>query len=112
MTTTTVYAPSPIMQLPAVDSIKASYDMSTLREIAEYGCASGIAHDHIYYQQTWDFFLTYEDDIEDYFHAMLGDEWMSALGFMDSSSSVREYVNKLVWQYVECIANQIVEDNN
>ena len=43
---------------------------------------------------------------------MLGDEWMSALGFMDSSSSVREYVNKLVWQYVECIANQIVEDNN
>jgi len=111
MTTTTVYAPSPIMQLPAVDSIKASYDIDTLREIAEYGCASGIAHDHIYYQQTWDFFLKYEDDIEDYFFNMLGDEWMSELGFMDSTS-VREYVNNLVWSYVECIANQIVEGNN
>jgi hypothetical protein len=111
MITTTVYAPSPIMNLPAVDSIKASYDMDTLREIAEYGCASCVAHDHIYYHQTWDFWLKYEDDIEDYFFNMLGDEWMSELGFMDSTS-VREYVNKLVWSYVECIANQIVEGNN
>ena len=110
MITTTVYAPSPIMQLPAVDSIKASYDIDTLREIAEYGCASGIAHDHIYYTQTWDFFLKYEDDIEDYFFNMLGDEWMSELGFMDSTS-VREYINNLVWTYVESIAYQIVEGN-
>ena len=109
--TTTVFAPSPLMQLPAVDSIKSSYDMDTLREIAWHGCESGIAHDHIYYQQTWDFFLKYEDDIEDYFFHMLGDEWMSELGFMDSTS-VREYVNKLVWAYVESIANQIVEGNN
>jgi len=111
MITTTVYAPSPTMHLPAVDSIKASYDIDTLRAIAEHGCASGIAHDHIYYQQTWDFFLKYEDDIEDYFHAILGDEWMSELGFMDSTS-VREYVNNLVWAYVEYIADQIVEGNN
>ena len=111
MTTTTVYAPSPIMQLPAVDSIKASYDIDTLRAIAEHGCASGIAHDHIYYQQTWDFFLKYEDDIEDYFHDMLGDAWMFKLRFMDSTS-VRGYVNNLVWAYVEYIANQIVEGNN
>ena len=111
MTTTTTFAPYPFMRLSAVDSIKASYDMATLREIAEHGCESGIAHDHIYYQQTWDFFLTYEDDIEDYFHAMLGDEWMSVFGCM-GSTSVREYVNNLVWSYVECIANQIVEDNN
>ena len=111
MTTTTVYAPSPIMQLPAVDSIKASYDIDTLREIAEYGCSAGIAHDHIYSHQTWDFFLTYEDDIEDYFFNMLGEEWMSVFGCM-GSTSVREYVNNLVWSYVECIANQIVEDNN
>jgi chemotaxis protein CheY-P-specific phosphatase CheC len=42
---------------------------------------------------------------------MLGDEWMSELGFMDSTS-VREYINNLVWAYVESIANQIVEGNN
>jgi len=109
--TTTVFAPSPLMQLPAVKSIMSSYDMDTLRDIAEYGCSSGCAHDHIYYQQTFDFFMSYEDDIEDYFFNMLGDEWMSELGFMDSTS-VREYVNKLVWYYIESIANQIVEGNN
>ena len=111
MITTTVYAPSPIMHLPAVDSIKASYDIDTLREIAEYGCASGIAHDHIYYQQTWDFFLKYEDDIEDYFFNMLGDEWMNELGLCKAESA-RQLINNLVWVYVECIANQIVEGNN
>ena len=109
--TTTVFAPSPLMQLPAVKSIMSSYDMDTLCDIAEYGCSSGCAHDHIYYQQTFDFFMSYEDDIEDYFFNMLGDEWMSELGFMDSTS-VREYVNKLVWYYIESIANQIVEGNN
>ena len=51
--------------------------------------------------------MSFEDDIEDYFYNMLGDEWMSELGFMDSAS-VREYVNKLVWYYIECIANQLI----
>ena len=109
--TTTVFAPSPLMQLFAVKSIMSSYDMDTLRDIANHGCAAGCAHDHIYYTQTWEFLLKYEDDIEDYFFNMLGDEWMSELGFMDSTS-VREYVNKLVWYYIESIANQIVEGNN
>jgi hypothetical protein len=36
---------------------------------------------------------------------------MSELGFMDSTS-VRQYVNNLVWAYVEYIADQIVDDNN
>ena len=111
MITTTVYAPSPTMQTPAVDSIKASYDMDTLREIAWHGCESGIAHDHIYYQQTWDFFLKYEDDIEDYFFNMLGDEWMNELGLCNAESA-RQLINNLVWVYVESIANQIVEGNN
>ena len=111
MTTTTTFAPYPFMRLSAVDPIKASYDMATLREIAEHGCESGIAHDHIYYQQTWDFFLTYEDDIEDYFFNMLGDEWMNELGLCKAESA-RQLINNLVWVYVECIANQIVEGNN
>ena len=108
---TTTITTIPYMQLPAVMSIMSSYDMDALRAIAEYGCSSGCAHDHIYYQQTFDFWMSFEDDIEDYFFNMLGDEWMSELGFMDSTS-VREYINKLVWTYIEFIANQIVEDNN
>ena len=109
--TTTVFAPSPLMQLPAVMSIMSSYDMDTLRDIAEYGCSSGCAHDHIYYQQTFDFFMSYEDDIEDYFFNMLGDEWMNELGLCKAESA-RQLINNLVWSYVECIANQIVEVNN
>ena len=33
----------------AIESIKDTYSIDTLREIVEHGCASGVAHDHIYY---------------------------------------------------------------
>jgi hypothetical protein len=92
----------------AVASIQESYDKQTLREIAEYGCSSGIAHDHIYYQQTYDVFIQFEDEIEDYFHDTLGDNWMDELGFMNSTS-VRGYINQLVWTFIEAIANQLVD---
>ena len=110
MITTTVYTPSPIMQLPAVASIKASYDIDTLREIAEYGCESGIAHDHIYYQQTWDFFLKYEDDIEDYLFDMYGDDWLEV--FARETTSIREQVNLIVWSYINGIASDLVDGDN
>ena len=108
--TTTVFAPSPLMQLPAVKSIMSSYDMETLREIANHGCASGVAHDHIYYTQTWDFFLKYEDDIEDYLFDMYGDDWLEV--FARETTSIREQVNLIVWSYINAIASDLVDGDN
>jgi hypothetical protein len=108
--TTTVSAPSPLMQLPAVMSIMSSYDMDTLRDIAEYGADSGCAHDHIYYTQTWDFFLKYEDDIEDYLFDMYGDDWLEV--FARGTSSIREQVNLIVWSYINGIASDLVDGDN
>jgi len=105
--TTTVFAPSPLMQLPAVMSIMSSYDMDTLREIANHGCASGVAHDHIYYTQTWEFFLKYEDDIEDYMYDMYGDDWLEV--FARETTSIRQQVNLIVWSYINAIASDLVD---
>ncbi len=108
--TTTVFAPSPLMQVPAVKDIVSTYDVGTLREIANHGCASGAAHDHIYYKQTWDFFLTYEDDIEDYLFDMYGDDWLEV--FARETTSIVEQVNLIVWSYITGIASDLVDGDN
>ena len=51
------------MTFSAIKSVQSSYDIDTLREIVEHGCASGVAHDHIYYSETLAFFDNYEDEI-------------------------------------------------
>ena len=56
----------------AYDVIKDQYDLDTLKEIAEQGCASGVATNHIRYYQTVKFFDQYEDDITDYIGDLVG----------------------------------------
>ena len=48
----------------AFDSIKDQYDLDTLKEIVEHGCASGVATNHIYYNQTVSFFDDNEEEID------------------------------------------------
>ena len=43
----------------AYDVIKDQYDLDTLKEIVEHGCASGVATNHIRYYQTVKFLDIY-----------------------------------------------------
>ena len=90
-------------QCAAIRDILDTYDKSEREEIAEHGCASGCAHSHIYYQQTWEYFLQFEDQIEDYFYDLLGDNWMYDLSRTDNS--VRGLVNTIVWSFIESVCN-------
>lgn len=91
------------VQCPAIQDILDTYDARERQEIAEYGCSSGIAHQHIYYQQTWEYFQKFEDQIEDYFFDLLGDNWMYDLSRDDNS--VRGLVNTIVWSFIESVCN-------
>jgi len=107
---TTTITTSPLMQLPAVKDIVSTYDMGTLRDIANYGCASGSAYQHLYYNQTWDFFMSYEDDIEDYLSDMYGDDWLEV--FARETTSIRQQVNLIVWSYINAIASDLVDGDD
>lgn len=98
------------MMTPAEKAIHDCYDELQLHDIAEHGCSSGCATMHIYMHQTWDFFLEHEDEIEDHFYFIFGDEWINEMGFTDSS--IRGLVNKIVWSYIECIATKLTEVNS
>lgn len=88
----------------AVQSILDTYDSETLADIAEHGCASGVAREHIYYDETASFFDKYEDEIEDYFLSNFGDDFMHELTI--GCTSLKYIKNKLVWAFIELVAQE------
>ena len=95
--------------MSALESIKESYEIDTLRDIVEHGCASGVAHDHIYYSETIEFFDTYEDEISDYIVDNFGSEMLVEL-FSNNEGNLRGYKNDLVWTFIELIASTLVDE--
>ena len=96
-----------MLDKPSVQLIKETYSQGQLKEIVEHGCSTGCAEEHIYQSQTWEFFLSFEEEIEDYFYNLRGDEWLESM--CNGESSVRGLVHQIVWSYIENIANIIVE---
>ncbi len=86
--------------MTAVQSILASYDLQDLKSIAEHGCVSGCAFDHIYYSETNKFYDEHEDEINAYAEDCFGDEFLSIF----AKDSIRNMINNLVWFFVESVA--------
>jgi len=93
----------------AFETIKETYDIETLREIEEYGCSSGVAHDHIYYSDTLTFFDHFEDEILEYIADMLGGEFNEEL-WTNNPCNLVGYKNDTVWCFIELVASQIVAE--
>ena len=93
----------------AIDSIKDTYSIDTLREIVEHGCASGVAHDHIYYADCIKFYDTFEDEITDYIVDNFGNAMLTEL-FDNNEGNLRGYKNDLVWTFIEMNASTIIEE--
>lgn len=93
----------------AFETIREAYDIETLREIEEYGCSSGVAHDHIYYSDTLTFFDHFEDEIIEYIADMLGGEFNEEL-WNNNPCNWIGYKNDTVWAYIELVASQIVAE--
>lgn len=97
-----------IYNADAHDYLCDTYDMDTLKDIAKYGCASGSAHDHIYYSETAEFFDQYEDRIVDDFDNIFGENIFkyAADAGMDTIQSIK---NWCTWWFIENYAQLAVE---
>ena len=87
--------------MTAVQSILKSYDLDQLRDIAEHGCASGAAREHIYYSDTNEFYDEHEYEINAYAEDCFGDEFLSIF----AKDSIRNMINNLVWFFIESVAS-------
>ena len=91
----------------AIDSIKDTYSIDTLREIVEHGCISGVAHDHIYYADCIKFYNTYEDEITDYFRDNYDADFLVKL-FNEACADLSQYKNDVTWAYIEAISFDVI----
>ena len=93
----------------ATKEILSTYDMDTLKEIANHGCGSGVCSQHIYYGDTIKFFDKYQDEVTDYFVDNYGTEFLTEL-FLKNECSLDYYKNDVTWAYIESVAFQVTED--
>ena len=93
----------------AFESIKRQYDLDTLREIVEYGCALGIAHNHVYYRETCAFFDEHEEELIDYVVDTFGEE-INSHYWNININHLNGYKNDIVWTFIESIAQEIIDE--
>lgn len=86
----------------AQEEILQTYDRLQLRDISEYGCATGCASAHIYYSQTLPFFSEHEEEIQDDLMSRYGDEFLTL--FARDVQDIATMQNNMVWDYIESVA--------
>ena len=98
-----------IIMLNAIDNIKSTYDIETLKEIVEHGCQSGVCSQHIYYGDTIKFFDTYDDEIVEYISDIIGGDELVNI-FKNANCDLETYKNDMVWNFIEFVAGQVVDE--
>lgn len=89
------------------DYLCDTYDMDTLKDIANYGCISGAAHGHIYYKDTIEFYDQYWERIHDDYKLIFGEHIIKAAvnAGMDDIISIQ---NWCTWWFIEQYATNAV----
>lgn len=93
------------------DVIKNQYTIDELNDIVEHGCASGCAHQHIYYSDTISFYDEHESDICDYITDAIGSEFLTET-FDNNEGMLTGYKNDIVWTFIELYAMELIDNIN
>jgi hypothetical protein len=96
--------------------LKEMYSLDELKNIAQYGCVSGAASQHISYHQTIDFYDKYRlqiwelinNESEEYGYTNII-SFLNDLNGSDQVSSEDTFKNLLSWLAVETIATDIID---
>jgi len=80
------------------DALEARFtDESEVRDVASYGCISGVS-DFIYYRETIAFFDQYQYDIEKW---LLDEHDFTLCSFCEDAGDVDSLKNAMVWTAVD-----------
>ena len=93
------------------DVIKNAYTIDELNDIVEHGCASGCAHQHIYYADNVSFYDEYEHSIVDYITDAIGSEFLTET-FDNNEGHLIGYKNDIVWTFIELYAMELIDNIN
>ena len=83
---------------PLKTALEARFtDESEVRDVASYGCISGVSN-FIYYRETIAFFDQHQNDIENW---LLNDHDFSLVDFCKNAEDVDQLKNAMVWAAVD-----------
>ena len=91
------------------DVIKNQNTIDELNDIVEHGCASGCAHQHIYYSDTNSFFDEYDYEIVEYVRNSIGSEFITET-FDNNEGNLTGYKNDIVWTFIELYAMELIDN--
>ena len=91
------------------DEIIKCYDLDQLTEIANNGCKSGVANEHIYYSDTIKFFAKHEAEILTVIEEQYGMSELYKL-FEKSEACYDMYRNECTWLFIETVAQDVVNE--
>ena len=91
------------------DVIKNTYTIDELNDIVEHGCASGCAHQHIYYSDTNSFFDQHDYEIVSYIRDAIGSEFVTET-FDNNEGNLTGYKNDIVWTFIELYAMELIDN--
>lgn len=94
----------------AYEALTKLYSLNDFKDIAEYGCDSGVATHHIYYRDTIKFFDEHEDEIMMMLEDVMGSEYPGQL-LTRCDNSLTSFKNDAVWTYIELTANHLVDED-
>ena len=93
------------------DVIKNDYTIDELNDIVEHGCASGCAHQHIYYSDTVSVYDEYHEEICDYIRDAIGSEFLTET-FDNNEANLTGFKNDIVWTFIELYAMELIDNIN
>ena len=76
-------------------------DIELCKDIQEHGCASCAPSGFIYYYETRKFFNEYEEELEEYFYEIFGDDWMEQFVSSKNVTDTATFKNYCVWLMIE-----------
>ena len=82
------------------DYLCDTYDMDTLKDVANYGCISGCATRHITYTQTSEFFDQYQERISDDYE-LIFDEPIVKAAVNAGMTDIISIKNWCTWWFIE-----------
>ena len=91
------------------DEIIKCYDLNQLTEIANNGCITGVASEHIYYKDTIHFFSKHEAEILSTIEEQYGKDELYKL-FEKSEACYDMYRNECTWLFIETVAQDVVNE--
>ena len=78
-----------------------------VQNIAACGAIAAAPDGLTWWQDTWDFYLKFEDTVEDWFYDQYGDAWLER--FAKNTTSVRGMIHHMVTVFVTQLCKQLIK---